>query len=121
MKSFALELDERAVYSERAVNEQLKRWKRDIAPALDVDHVTLRHWLCDYGHLERTRDGKQYRVGFPAKALAFDVEIYDVDLRATVKAFLAEQERKATEKKAAREALLQDAAPDRAEATEAKE
>jgi hypothetical protein len=107
MKSFALELDEKAVYTERQVNEQLRRWQREIAPALDVDHVTLRRWLVDYGHLERTRDGKEYRVGFPARALAFDVEIYDVDLRATVKAFLAEQERKAAQKKATRAALPQ--------------
>jgi hypothetical protein len=109
MKSFALGLDEKAVYTERQVNEQLKRWKREIAPALDVDHVTLRRWLVDYGHLERTRDGKEYRVGFPPKSVAFDVEIYDVDLRATVKAYLAEQERKAAQKKATRAALPQHA------------
>ncbi len=121
MKSFALELDEKAVYGERAINEHLKRWKREIAPALDVDHVTLRRWLCDYGHLERTRDGKEYRVGFPPKALAFDVEIYDVDLRATVQAFLAEQERTAARKKAARGALLQPVGSAGAEEPEVKE
>jgi hypothetical protein len=109
MKSMTLELDEKAVYREHDVNEHLKRWKREIAPALDVDHVTLRRWLVDFGHLERTRDGKEYRVGFPAKAVAFDVEIYDVDLRATVKAYLAERERKAAQRKATRAALPQHA------------
>jgi hypothetical protein len=102
MKSVTLELDEKRTYSEREVNEQLKAWKREIAPALDVDHVTLRRWLVDYGHLERTRDGKQYRVGFPPKAVVFDVEIFDVDLRATVAAYLEEQARLAAEKKAKR-------------------
>jgi hypothetical protein len=102
MKSVTLELDEKRVYSEREINAQLKRWKREIAPALDCDHVTLRRWLVDYGHLERTRDGKEYRVGFPPKAVVFDTEIFDVDLTATVAAYLAEQERLAAEKKAKR-------------------
>jgi hypothetical protein len=107
MKSFTLGLDEKRSYSEREVNAELKRWQCEIAPALDVDHVTLRRWLVDYGHLERTRDGKQYRVGLPPRSLAFDAEISDVDLRATVAAYRAEQSRRAEEKKARRAGLLQ--------------
>jgi len=103
MKSVTLELDEKRTYSEREINAHLKRWKREIAPALETDHVTLRRWLVDYGHLERTRDGKEYRVGFPAKAVVFDTDIYDVDLVGTVAAYTAEQERLAAEKKAKRE------------------
>ena len=102
MKSVTLELDEKRSYSEREVNEHLKRWKREIAPALECDHVTLRRWLVDYGHLERTRDGKVYRVGFPPKAVVFDTDIYDVDLRTTVAAYLAEQARIAAEQRAKR-------------------
>jgi hypothetical protein len=108
MKSISLELDEKRTYSEREVNEHLKRWQREIAPAIECDHVTLRRTLVDHGQLERTRDGKEYRVGFPAKSVAFDVEIYDVDLRATVAAYRAEQARLAAKKKAKRGALLQD-------------
>jgi hypothetical protein len=111
MKSITLELDEKRTYTEREVNEHLKCWQREIAPALASDHVTLRRWLVDYGHLERTRDGKEYRVGFPARSVVFDVEIYDVDLRATVAAYLAEQQRLAAQKKAKRAALLQDGEP----------
>ncbi len=102
MKSIVLDLDEQATYSERQVNDQLKRWKHDVAPAIETDHVTLRRWLVDYGHLERTRDGSCYRVGFPPKAVAFDLGIYEVDLRATVAAYREEQARKAAEKKARR-------------------
>jgi hypothetical protein len=105
MKSFTLGLDEKAIYGERAINAALKRWLREVAPALDVDHVTLRRWLVDYGHLERTPDGAQYRVGFPPRGLAFDLAVYDVDLRATVQAFQAEQQRKAADKKARRAAV----------------
>jgi hypothetical protein len=111
MKSITLELDEKRTYSEREVNEHLKRWQREIAPAIESDHVTLRRTLVDHGQLERTRDGKEYRVGFPAKSVAFDVEIYDVDLRATVAAYRAQQERRAAEKKAKRVVLLQDGEP----------
>lgn len=102
MKSFTLQLDEKRAYRESEINAELKRWLRDIAPALDCDHVTLRRWLVDSGHLERTRDGSAYRVGFTARSLAFDVEIYDVDLRATVAAYRAEQERRAAERKTRR-------------------
>jgi hypothetical protein len=118
MKSITLELDEKRTYSEREVNEQLKRWLREIAPAIESDHVTLRRTLVDHGHLERTRDGKEYRVGFPHKTVAFDVEIYDVDLRATVAAFRAQQERRTAEKRAKRVALLQDGAPGSADEAE---
>ena len=102
MKSITLDLDEKATYSEREVNAQLLRWKREVTPAIETDHVTLRRWLVDYGHLERTRDGSKYRVGFPAESVAFDLAIYAVDLRATVAAYLAEHERKTAEKKAKR-------------------
>ncbi len=64
--------------------------------------MTLRRELVDHGYLERKRDGSEYRVGFPAKSVAFAIEIYDVDLRATVAAYLAEQARKAAERKAKR-------------------
>jgi hypothetical protein len=94
MKSVTLGLDEKATYSEGQINEHLKRWRREIAPAIETDHVTLRRWLVDYGYLERRRDGSEYRVGFPANAVAFDLEIYDVDLKATVAAYLEEQKRR---------------------------
>jgi hypothetical protein len=112
MKSITLELDEKATYIERQLNEQLKRWLRDVAPAIAVDHVALRRTLVDYGYLERTRDGSAYRVGFPPNAVAFDIEVYDVNLRATVAAYLAEQDRKTAERKARRAALTQHALPD---------
>jgi hypothetical protein len=50
-------------------------------------------------------------VGFPPNAVAFDIEVYDVNLRATVAAYLAEQDRKAAERKARRAALTQHALP----------
>ncbi|MCG8590815.1 MAG: DUF2087 domain-containing protein [Proteobacteria bacterium] len=89
MKSIVMGLDSSRSYSEREINTLLRKWKREVAPAIRVDHVTLRRHLVDYGHLERTRDGNEYRVGFPASPMAFAIEVEDVDPRATIAAYLA--------------------------------
>jgi len=49
------------------------------------DEISL---LRDHGHLERTADGRRYRVGFPPRPVAFDLEIEELDLRATIAAYL---------------------------------
>ena len=60
---------------------------REVAPAVETDHVTVRRLLVDWGHLERTADGRRYRVGFPPGGVAFDLEVEDVDPVATVAAY----------------------------------
>jgi hypothetical protein len=87
IQSFLLTLDSSRDYAEREVNQALRTWKRDVAPAIETDHVTLRRLLVDLGRLERTADGAAYRVGFPPGGVAFDLGIYDLDLRATVAAY----------------------------------
>lgn len=94
MKSIVLDLDGAREYNEREINEWLIAWSRDVAPAIDVDHVTLRRILVDHGLLERTADGSCYRVGFPPGMVAFDLAIFDLDLRATVAAYREERARK---------------------------
>jgi hypothetical protein len=71
-----------------------------VAPAIETDHVTIRRLLIDYGQLERTADGRAYRVGFPPRPLAFDLEIEELDLRATVAAYLEHQRRRRSERSA---------------------
>jgi hypothetical protein len=88
MKSILMQLDSARVYTEREINAQIQDWKRDVAPAIRTDHVTLRRVLIDHGLLERTADGRAYRVGFPPSPLIFDVEIDELDLRATIAAYL---------------------------------
>ncbi len=87
MQSVVMQLDSARTYSEPEINAQLKAWSRDVAPSIDVDHVTLRRLLVDYHRLERNADGSVYRVSFPASVVAFDLEIYDLDLRATTAAY----------------------------------
>lgn len=95
MKSIVMGLDSDREYTEAEINEVLEAWKRDVAPAIHSDHVTIRRHLVDYGQLERTADGTRYRVGFPSRPLLFDLEVDDIDVRATIAAYRDHQERKA--------------------------
>lgn len=87
MKSIVMGLDSRQRYSELEINAHLQTWRCEVAPAIETDHVTIRRMMVDYGHLERTADGRRYRVGFPPRPLAFDLEVDDVDVRATIAAY----------------------------------
>jgi hypothetical protein len=95
MKSVMMLLSSDRTYTELEINALLQGWNREVAPAIDSDHVTLRRLLVDHGHLERTADGRRYRVGFPARPVAFAREVDDVDVRATIAAYreYAEQQR----------------------------
>jgi hypothetical protein len=98
IQSFLLTLDSSRSYGEREINQALRAWKRDVAPAIETDHVTLRRLLVDLGRLERTPDGARYRVGFPPGTAAFELAVYELDLRATVAAYrtyLASRRRRA--------------------------
>ena len=87
MKSIIMLLKSDQTYTEGEINAALQDWNRDVAPAINTDHVTLRRLLVDYGHLERTADGRTYRIGFPPRPVAFDLEVDDIDLRATIAAY----------------------------------
>ena len=97
MKSIVMLMENDRFYTEREINAVLRAWSRDAAPAIDSDHVTLRRLLVDYGHLERTPDGSEYRIGFPPRPVAFDLEIDDIDLRSTIAAYVDQARRKAAE------------------------
>lgn len=98
MKSIVMVMDSSRSYTEREVNALLRQWNREVAPAIDCDHVTLRRLLVDYGQLERTADGQEYRVGFPPRPVAFDLEIDDIDVRATIAAYIDHAQRERAER-----------------------
>jgi hypothetical protein len=104
MKSIVLLLDGTRAFTEPEINAALLAWNRDVAPAVETDHVTLRRLLVDYGHLERTADGRRYRVGFPSAAVAFDLAVYDLDVRATVAAYRQRVKEERASKQRARKA-----------------
>ncbi len=94
MKSILMDMESARRYTEPEINALLERWNREVAPAIETDHVTLRRLLVDYGHLERTPDGALYEVGFPPRPVAFDLEVDLIDTRATVAAYLDHVQRK---------------------------
>lgn len=94
MKSIVMQLDSAREYSEPEINDALIQWKREIAPAIETDHVMLRRVLVDHGNLERTADGARYRVGFPSSPVLFEFEIDGIDLRAMVAAYCEQAARK---------------------------
>ena len=63
------------IYDRWGVRSVVAKYKINGGPAIEVDHVTLRRALVDHGHLERSADGAAYQVGFPARPIAFDLEI----------------------------------------------
>src|SRR5262245_3137063 len=54
MKSIIMTLESAKTYTEAEMNGALLSWKRDVGPAIETDHVTLRRLLVDHGHLERS-------------------------------------------------------------------
>ena len=86
IKSILMRLDSARTYTESEINDLLEAWSREVVPAIGTDHVTVRRLLVDSGHLERTADGRSYRVAFPTDAVAFDLEIDDIDLVAMITA-----------------------------------
>jgi len=94
MKSIVMLLDSDRHYTESQINELLQEWNRDVAPAIHTDHVTIRRLLVDHGQLERTADGRRYRVGFPPRPVVFDLEVDDIDVRATIAAYREHSERR---------------------------
>ena len=98
MKSIVMGMESDRTYSEQEVNDLLREWNREVAPAIQSDYVTLRRLLVDYGQLERTADGRMYRVGFPPRPLAFDLEIDDIDLRSTIAAYIDYAKRRRRER-----------------------
>jgi hypothetical protein len=93
-KSIVMTLDSSRTYTEPEVNDLLMAWNRDIAPAIQTDHVMIRRLLVDYGHLERTADGSRYRMGFPPSPVAFEFEVDGIDQRSMIAAYLDQVKRR---------------------------
>ena len=94
VKTILMRLDSSRSYTEPEINGLLELWNREVVPAIQTDYATVRRLLVDWGHLERTADGRSYRVGFPVDAVAFELEIDQIDLAATIAAHRARPPKK---------------------------
>lgn len=59
----SMPLRRRYPYSERELNDQLERSLARLGA--EVDHVTCRRYLVDFGFVRRDRAGKRYFVNYP--------------------------------------------------------
>ncbi len=94
VKTILMRLDSSRTYTEPEINGLLELWNREVVPAIQTDYATVRRLLVNWGHLERTADGSCYRVGFPVDAVAFELEIDQIDLAATIAAHCARPPKK---------------------------
>jgi len=58
------------VFSEREVNDLLRRFLEEAGAMLATDHVELRRWLIDFRLLQRDGFGRAYSTGAPAPEFA---------------------------------------------------
>ena len=80
LRSIAQRLAGDRAYTQPEINAVIEEWRRIIAPALDIDHVSLRRALVDEEFLEREAGGAKYRRGAgPLEAIAFVPDVEEVD------------------------------------------
>ncbi|MEX1364053.1 MAG: DUF2087 domain-containing protein [Nannocystaceae bacterium] len=82
---------------ERELNERLQTWLRDVGPAVEIDHVSLRRRLVDHGYLVRDAAGVAYRVDPGWIAARFEPEVAGLDPATIVAEATAARERRKQE------------------------
>jgi len=78
-------------YSEKEVNEELRKWVEAFGENLPLDHVTMRRYLVDAGYILRDADGSSYSTGLQTE-YTFDDGLRNLDLPALVQEAIAERE-----------------------------
>jgi 8-oxo-dGTP diphosphatase len=93
--SAALGLDPQRPYSERELNEALRRWTAAFGDAVNLDHVTLRRYLVDERYLQRDSAGARYeRTATAGWPYTLDPSLDTLDLEAWVAEARVERQRK---------------------------
>jgi hypothetical protein len=75
LKSISLCLAKDQTFSEVEMNQKLKSWVGEVGHALQVDHAALRRTLIDEKYLQRSADGKSYRLAPTGGAGWFAAEV----------------------------------------------
>ena len=105
MNEFSVE----RVYTERDVNDVLRRWLDTTGSMLEVDHVELRRWLVDLQVLARDTFGRAYTLApVPPRLAALAASLSGVDFACE----FAEAGRHEAERRAARKAAWMQAKAD---------
>jgi len=75
-------LERRYPYNELEINDELARWLHGVRA--EVDHVTLRRFLVDFGFLKRDPAGKRYFLNYPKLLEILDADALALDAKALV-------------------------------------
>ncbi|MBE0411452.1 MAG: DUF2087 domain-containing protein [Anaerolineales bacterium] len=62
LKSIELTLEPSGTFTEKEINEQIKKWVDDVSQIKGLDQATLRRRLIDTGYLKRSKDGTTYQL-----------------------------------------------------------
>jgi len=92
--SATLGLDPGRRYTERELNEELRKWTARFGTPVSLDHVTLRRFLVDEHYVQRDSAGQSYELTTTGWPYTFDPSVKALDLEA-----LIDEERAARELK----------------------
>lgn len=87
-------LDPGRRYTERELNEELRKWTARFGTPVSLDHVTLRRFLVDEHYVQRDSAGQSYELTTTGWPYTFDPSVKALDLEA-----LIDEERAARELK----------------------
>jgi hypothetical protein len=83
-KSITLMLETKRDYTEDELNECLVKWLSQMGRTIEIDHVSLRRYLVDAGHLTRDKAGRSYRVDPEQTVGLFEAGIDEINPVAVV-------------------------------------
>lgn len=95
-KSILMTIDTARTYSEKELNEALKKWLADVGRNIETDHVNLRRTLIDERYLTRDPAGTEYQVNTDIIADLFEPDVDSIDPVAVIEeAIKLKEERRA--------------------------
>ena len=82
--SATLGLDPERHYTERELNDELRKWTTRFGSPVGLDHVSLRRFLVDEHYVQRDSAGQSYRLTTTDWPCTFDPSIKTLDLEALI-------------------------------------
>lgn len=90
--SATLSLEPGVKYSEKELNEKLRKWSDSFGQNFALDHVTMRRNLIDNRYITRDAAGSSYQLGEEETPFTFDPSVRDLNLEALVQQAIKERE-----------------------------
>ncbi len=85
LKSVVMSLNLNETFTEKELNEQIDNWIKAVGQVKNIDRVTIRRLLVDYGYLTRSKDGAVYQLVKPEPYLDnFDPSVEEVNVFETI-------------------------------------